>query len=262
MKLQSMNCPNCNGQLKKEGENFICSSCGSAFAIDYDDSDVAYKALQKQDEIMEKTKGFRIVFFAIMALTMLVMVFVFVKMFHSFQKNTDDMKNGFGNRTSFVTEIVFDNELGKDLILSDTEFLQNADAAAVSLLKSEHKTVKYTDFMWEKNLMTPPEASLDAEPEMVGSYLMTSGLSNHYVMIYKLDFAFEYNSEKNIKTMYDCVILDNLSVTDDGKVQSDYQVRTERRLGADLTFFAYEDKDQLYREVVLGKPGYEVTQLT
>ena len=262
MKLQSMNCPNCNGQLKKEGENFICSSCGSAFAIDYDDSDVAYKALQKQDEIMEKTKGFRIVFFAIMALTMLVMVFVFVKMFHSFQKNTDDMKNGFGNRTSFVTEIVFDNELGKDLILSDTEFLQNADAAAVSLLKSEHKTVKYTDFMWEKNLMSPPEASLDGDPQMVGSYLMTSGLSNHYVMIYKLDFAFEYNSETNIKTMYDCVILSDLSVSDDGKIQSDYQGRTERHTGADLTFMAYEDKDQLYREVVLGKPGYEVTQLT
>ena len=262
MKLTNLNCPQCNGYLQQQGDMFFCSSCGSAFAIDYDDSDVAYKALQKQDEIMEKTKGFRIVFFAIMALTMLVMVFVFVKMFHSFQKNTDDMKNGFGSRTGIVTEKVSDNELGKDLILSDTEFLQNAEAAAISLLKSEHKTVKYHDFMWEKNLMSPPEASLDGDPQMVGSYLMTSGFSNYYVMIYKLDFAFEYNSEKNIKTMYDCVILSDLSVSDDGKIQSDYQVRTERHTGADLTFMAYEDKDQLYREVVLGKPGYEVTQLT
>ena len=49
MKLQSMNCPNCNGQLRKEGEGLICSSCGSAFAIDYDASDVAYQALKKQD---------------------------------------------------------------------------------------------------------------------------------------------------------------------------------------------------------------------
>lgn len=262
MKLQSMNCPNCNGQLRKEGEGLICSSCGSAFAIDYDDSDVAYKALQKQDEIMEKTRGFRIVFMVIVAVTMLVMVFVFIKIFQSFKKNSDDMMNGFGNENGIVTEKASDLEISKDLILADTEFLKNAEASAVSLLKSEHKTVKYFDFMWEKNLMSPPEASLDGDPQMVGSYLMTSGHSNRYVMIYKLEFAFEYNSEKNTKTMYDCVILDNLTVSDDGKIRSDYQVRAERHTGADLTFMAYEDKDQLYREVVLGKSGYEVTQLT
>ena len=47
-----------------------------------------------------------------------------------------------------------------------------------------------------------------------------------------------------------------------GQIESNYQVRTERHTGADLSFMAYDDKDRLYNEVVLGKPGYEVTQLT
>lgn len=259
MKLQSMNCPNCNGQLRKEGDGLVCSSCGSAFAIDYDASDVAYRALQKQDEIFQKTKGFRIAMAVIALLTTGVMIFIFVKVFSSFNKRFSDMKNG--NEKAVVSATLLGNEISKDLILSDTEFLNKAEESAVSLLKSEHKTVKYTDLMWEKNLMTAPEATLDADPEMVGSYLMTNSLSNYYVMVFKLDFAFEYESEKNIKTMYDCVVISNLSVSDDGKIESNYQVRTERHTGADLTFMAYEDKDRLYNEVVLGKPGYEVTQL-
>lgn len=260
MKLQSMNCPNCNGQLRKEGEGLICSSCGSAFAIDYDASDVAYQALKKQDEILQKTKGFRIAMAVIVLLVMGVMIFVFVKIFSSFNKRSSDMKNGNGKAA--VTVTLPGDEISKDLILGDTEFLNKAEESAVSLLKSEHKSVKYTDLMWEKNLMTAPEATLDKDPEMVGSYLMTNGLTNYYVMVFKLDFAYEYESEKNIKTMYDCVIMSNLSVSDDGKIESNYQVRTERHTGADLSFMAYDDKDRLYNEVVLGKPGYEVTQLT
>lgn len=259
MKLQSMNCPNCNGQLKKEGEGLICSSCGSAFAIDYDASDVAYQALQKQDEIFKKTKGFRIAIAVIALLVMAVMIFVFVKFIGSFHEKSSEMKNR--NRNAIVTEIP-QNEISKETILSDSEFLKSAEETAVSLLKSEHKEVDYYDFMWEKNLMTPPKASLDKDPELIGTYLLQNAFSSDYVMVFKLEFAFEYESEKNIRTMYDCVILSNLSVSDDGKIESNYQVRTERHTGADLSFMAYDDKDRLYNEVVLGKPGYEVTQLT
>lgn len=51
MKLQSLNCPNCGSPLKTEGNMQICESCGSTFKIDYDDSDVAYERLSKEDEI-------------------------------------------------------------------------------------------------------------------------------------------------------------------------------------------------------------------
>ena len=50
MKLQSMNCPNCGGDLKKEGNVLACENCGSSFAIDYDESDVEYEKLSTEDE--------------------------------------------------------------------------------------------------------------------------------------------------------------------------------------------------------------------
>ena len=50
MKLTSINCPNCNGQLKEENGKFICMSCGGAFAIDYDEADVEHEKLQTEAE--------------------------------------------------------------------------------------------------------------------------------------------------------------------------------------------------------------------
>ena len=50
MKLTSINCPNCNGQLREEGDKLICTMCGSAFAIDYDESDVEHEKLKTEAE--------------------------------------------------------------------------------------------------------------------------------------------------------------------------------------------------------------------
>ena len=54
MKLQSLNCPNCGSPLKTQGNMQICESCGSSFKIDYDDSDVAYERLSKEDELAKQ----------------------------------------------------------------------------------------------------------------------------------------------------------------------------------------------------------------
>ena len=45
MKLTNLNCPQCNGLLNQERDMFFCSSCGSAFAVDYDENDVRYTQL-------------------------------------------------------------------------------------------------------------------------------------------------------------------------------------------------------------------------
>ena len=54
MKIVDLKCPNCSGSLTKEWDNLICSSCGAAFAIDYDDSDVEYEKLQSEAEREER----------------------------------------------------------------------------------------------------------------------------------------------------------------------------------------------------------------
>ena len=48
MKLTNLNCPQCNGYLQQQGDMFFCSSCGSAFTIDYDEADVKYTELVTQ----------------------------------------------------------------------------------------------------------------------------------------------------------------------------------------------------------------------
>jgi uncharacterized Zn finger protein (UPF0148 family) len=50
MKLVNLTCPNCTGLLKKEGNNLICQSCGAAFAVDYDESDVEHEKLETEEE--------------------------------------------------------------------------------------------------------------------------------------------------------------------------------------------------------------------
>ena len=37
MRLTNINCPQCNGQLNQQEDKFYCTSCGSAFNVDYDD---------------------------------------------------------------------------------------------------------------------------------------------------------------------------------------------------------------------------------
>ncbi|MBO7452247.1 MAG: hypothetical protein J6U54_18115 [Clostridiales bacterium] len=48
MKLTNLNCPQCSGLLNQERDMFFCSSCGSAFKVDYDEHDVKYAQLVTQ----------------------------------------------------------------------------------------------------------------------------------------------------------------------------------------------------------------------
>lgn len=54
MKIIDLKCPNCSGNLKKDGDNYICNSCGGVFAVDYDESDVEYERLQTEAEREER----------------------------------------------------------------------------------------------------------------------------------------------------------------------------------------------------------------
>jgi len=54
MKIVDLKCPNCSGNLKKEGDMLVCGSCGASFAIDYDESDVEYERLQGEAEREER----------------------------------------------------------------------------------------------------------------------------------------------------------------------------------------------------------------
>ena len=46
MRLVDLKCPNCSGNLVKEGDNFVCRSCGGSFAVDYDSSDIEHERIK------------------------------------------------------------------------------------------------------------------------------------------------------------------------------------------------------------------------
>ena len=59
---------------------------------------------------------------------------------------------------------------------------------------------------------------------------------------------------------YSCFI-SNISVNEAGNISSNYQVGYDTGTGSEGLFYAYNDKDQLYRETVLAKGG-NITDLT
>ena len=45
MQLVNLKCPNCGGDIEKEGDSLYCKACGAAFAINYDEADVEHEKL-------------------------------------------------------------------------------------------------------------------------------------------------------------------------------------------------------------------------
>ena len=50
MRLVDLKCPNCGGSIVKDGNVFVCNSCGTVVTVDYDDSDVEYERLKTEPE--------------------------------------------------------------------------------------------------------------------------------------------------------------------------------------------------------------------
>lgn len=54
MKIVNLQCPNCGARLSVENGMYVCNSCGTTTAIDYDDSDVEYERLKTEAELEGK----------------------------------------------------------------------------------------------------------------------------------------------------------------------------------------------------------------
>ena len=57
MRTVDTKCPNCAGNLEKQGDIYVCVFCGATFDIDYDDSDVEYERLKTVAEQEEKQRA-------------------------------------------------------------------------------------------------------------------------------------------------------------------------------------------------------------
>ena len=296
MKLTSINCPNCNGQLKEEGGKLICMSCGGAFAIDYDEADVEHEKLQteaererirverekelmatkirlEEESQMRKAAAARSqasrglmkfllipVIFLVFSLVSSIVFFAFMRSMS--KRSTDRIFNQTGKNTTATVTMPQRDVLTKDDILGDETFIENALASGKSFAKTKHAGgVHDWDLKSELNLANVPTAKLSGDPRLENVYLLDTDTENYFIMIYALDYTFPDDGIDNVKTLYFSCYLWNLSKDGSGKIATDYQVNYDSGTGVLGLFNAYADKDQLYRETVLAKGG-NVTDLT
>ena len=262
----------------------ICDSCGSTFRIDYDDSDVAYERLSKEDEInrqkfehekemleteyrlkeearikqakYEKSEARkkRAANKVKALISLLIMLGVFCGfMFLVFMvikgESLFDVEKIAGTTTTETT--VSPYLISASDLLADDEFMENAVASILSEIHTSRDGKPVTTYD-----IPITDWYMIGEPEIYDCYLLTSEKENRLCFLVKYTYQSE-RDEEDIKEVYDCLYLKNLKVGNNGKISSDYAVRIDRGDGAtNWTWVAAEDSDQLYRSAILAQSEF------
>lgn len=289
MKLQSMNCPNCGGDLKKEGNVLACENCGSTFAIDYDDADVEYEKLSTEDErnrqqyehekemletqyrLQEEARLKQLKFEkselrkkrisnSIRSLISVVIVFSVIGgivyfTYRYMDKNglLDEAKKSMMPTTTETTADPYD--ITKEDILADSEFLENAKASILSSYHSDRDgdTASTYDSGWLEYTIS------EGDPEIYDTYYLVSNkdYGDKNRLYYLIKFSFINDETGEVTEVYDALYLRDLKINANGKITCDFSVRGDRGSGAtDWTFDAATDSDQLYRSAILGQDEF------
>ena len=136
-------------------------------------------------------------------------------------------------------------------LLADDEFMENAVASILSEIHTSRDGKPVTTYD-----IPITDWYMIGEPEIYDCYLLTSEKENRLCFLVKYTYQSE-RDEEDIKEVYDCLYLRNITVGNNGKISSDYAVRIDRGDGAtNWTWVAAEDSDQLYRSVILGQSDF------
>ncbi len=291
MKLQSLNCPNCGSPLKTEGNMQVCESCGSSFKIDYDDSDVAYERLSKEDELakqrFEHEKEMLETEYRLKEEARIKQ--------QKYEKSEQRKKKAAGGIKALIVYILFfgfwigigfvvykaikgESVLNLDKlaesmttttettvspyllvtpedILADTEFLENAKASVLSEVHRGRDGESVTEYD-----IPVTEYNFTGDIEIYDCYLLTSEKENRLVFMVKFTYQSE-SDEDDVQVVYDSLYLKNITfgntLATQDKLVCDYSVRSDRGEGAtDWHWDGALDADQLYRSAVLGKTDF------
>ncbi len=278
MKLVNLTCPNCSGSLEKVGDNLYCKSCGAAFAIDYDESDVEHEKLQTEDERAKRDfehekellkiklqqeekarvaaekrefrrevgtnigKGIRARISALIAL--LVIVGIFYGCYRLMVKSglMPPIKEQLASAME-TTRSPYDFTADE---ISDEVLDNMIDAARNTKISTRSNGVRdLVDNQWVDYTLESVEYD--------SAYYIGNAEQGHnrVVILFKLT----YTSSIGTKVTYDGSYFDNLKIDNDGNVISDYKPEYISRSSASWHRDSYEDREQCYRENVLAISG-------
>ncbi len=289
MKLVNLTCPNCTGILRKEGDNLICQSCGAAFAVDYDESDVEHEKLETEDErearrlqhekellaerhrLMEESriaaekreqsrrtksyvgKWIRAKISGLIALVIIGLICFGCFKFARRLMDDPDLAAKYGvDVPTTTTTVVYDvtPELFTESTLSNFIDQGTAKIASRNQIRYYEYTTGWT--YYDVAGITLDSAYLVTDIQNRGTYDPDCRL----VLIYKVQW---HSEQEEDKTIYDCVYFDELSATETTVVGSmrgefgDFNEIMWRSSG-------YENRSDSYRINVTSLSG-QVTEL-
>ena len=282
MKLTNLNCPQCNGYLQQQGDMFFCSSCGSAFTIDYDESDVKYTELvtqadrtkmllqsdlevmqtdfQLSESMADREQQRKIqkelrdsvrtamktagAYIAVMAIGIVAVIAMVVWS----SKNWKNHKEQQAAKDKESARLLI------ELVTSDTHFLENEVARGQSFEYKKRIGEPITDTRY----IEPRIAHLSGDPEMIDMYLMTDGNGKYPELWIAYQIPYTYEDTYEQFYVYDMVSFDNIETDKYGDPIANETCISQSRNG---TWQGYLEQEQLYRECLLSKNRYERTQI-
>lgn len=280
MRLTNINCPQCDGQLYQQQDKFYCSSCGSAFNIDYDAADVEYAKLiteadrtrllmesnrailEKDQELRRKfethetkqeikqivkTQGMTmlgsLIMYGIMAgLSSIVFIVVLVILIsNSVRDSRQRNKLEDENEKARIERL---EDLSGEDIAKDKNFIENTIAAGAAYDTSLRSSTTIDDL------------HLDGVPEAVGCYVVKEGTEISLYNIYENNFVSDDGEDNHL--VYSCVLFENIEADETDHIQCDLKSCKRVQDGDfDAHWVGYESIDQI-KDDIIPSGAYEI----
>lgn len=274
MKIVDLKCPNCSGKLRKEDDMFVCESCGAAFAVDYDESDVEYERLQGEAKRYElqrraqmeserrqrqkkRTDNLRatVTGFVILGTVVFIIASVIVFMF-KFKQNMEAGGVYSGSVAATPTPAPNYDITPDDVADSMSDFIEAGKIAQMNITECATRNENGLVKNFHKTDAVFLEAYIVSDiPDVRESQ------SVRLVLIYQVTW---HNDELGDHTCYDGVYFEGIRINPNGGIISDFNPRTIWRSDAAWGWamaYSFEDHDQCYRENVSSLGGV-VTPVT
>ena len=260
MQLVNLKCPNCGGDIEKEGDSLYCKACGAAFAINYDEADVEHEKLQNYDEISriehEHEKEMEEIRFRQSE-----------KARRAAERRESRRKAGreFRGRIFSLIFILGFFSIGplswwflakqglmpsfKEIIEQEMNQIDNYN------ISMDNFTDDVTDNMVDAAKEKMSSSRKNSVDEWVNNewrhYTLESVEYDSMVVIFKLEFT----SESDTKTTYDAYYYDYLKLSENNTIICSYAPKSISKSDAAWHRDSFESREQCYRENVLAFGG-------
>ena len=274
MQLVNLKCPNCGGDIEKEGDSLYCKACGAAFAINYDEADVEHEKLQNYDEISriehEHEKEMEEIRFkqnekarraaerrenrrkAGREFRGRIFSLIFLLGFFSIGPLSWWFLAKQGIMPSFNELVEQEMKSQRDVFdISMDNFTDDVTDNMIEAAKEKMSSSrKNTVDDWVNNEWYHYKLE---RVEYDSMYLITKANEgeNRVVVLFKLEFT----SESDTKTTYDAYYYDYLKLSENDTIVCSYAPKSISRSDASWHHDSFESREQCYRENVLALGG-------